>query len=36
MVQLKGADAATARLAQHLAAPATRAIWERHGFRVIR
>jgi molybdate transport system substrate-binding protein len=35
MVQLKGADAATARLAKHLAAPATRAIWERYGFRVL-
>ena len=36
MVQLKGADAATAQLAAHLASPATRAIWERFGFRVIR
>jgi len=36
MVQLKGTDAATAQLAAHLAAPATRAIWERFGFRVLR
>lgn len=35
MVQLKGADAATAQLAKHLAAPATRATWERFGFRVL-
>jgi molybdate transport system substrate-binding protein len=35
MVQLKGAGAATARLAEHLAAPAMRAAWERYGFRVI-
>jgi molybdate transport system substrate-binding protein len=35
MVQLKGATPATAQLAEHLAAPATRAIWERYGFRVI-
>jgi molybdate transport system substrate-binding protein len=35
MVQLKGANAATAALAEHLAAPATRATWERYGFRVI-
>ena len=35
MVQLKGATAATAQFAEHLAAPATRATWERFGFRVI-
>jgi molybdate transport system substrate-binding protein len=35
MVQLKGTNAATAALAAHLAAPATRAIWERYGFRVL-
>jgi molybdate transport system substrate-binding protein len=35
MVQLKGTNAATAQLAEHLAAPATRAVWERYGFRVI-
>jgi molybdate transport system substrate-binding protein len=35
MVQLKGANAATARLAEHLAAPAMHATWERYGFRVI-
>jgi hypothetical protein len=35
MVQLQGADAATAALAKHLAAPATRATWERFGFRVL-
>jgi len=35
MVQLKGTNAATAALAEHLAAPATRATWEHYGFRVI-
>jgi len=35
MVQLKGADAATAELARHLAAAGTRATWEHYGFTVI-
>jgi molybdate transport system substrate-binding protein len=36
MVQLRDTNAATAQLAAHLAAPATRATWERFGFRVLR
>jgi molybdate transport system substrate-binding protein len=35
MVQLKGATPATAALAAQLAAPESRATWERYGFRVI-
>ncbi|HSS29226.1 MAG TPA: molybdate ABC transporter substrate-binding protein, partial [Usitatibacter sp.] len=36
MAELKGSTAATHALAAHLAAPATRGLWERYGFHVLR
>lgn len=35
MAELKGAGGAAHALARHLASPAVRAIWERHGFRAM-
>ncbi|HEX4780736.1 MAG TPA: molybdate ABC transporter substrate-binding protein [Usitatibacter sp.] len=36
MVELKPSTPATHALARHLASPATRAVWEHYGFRVLR
>lgn len=35
MVELRGSTPATHALARHLASPATRAVWEHYGFRVL-